>query len=596
MSNILKPTFKYLYSLFMLCMVFLNVCINHSALANQPLSTQYDGSFTQKNNEILIDNDTLWANSFIFVDESEQLTIDAILAKQPTFKKPSTSYSALGISDKPVWIKIKPKNVSIAKNQLAIFEVDYPTINILDIYHVQHGEVIRSIKVGTKRPFANRIFRERNYAMPIRLAQHKNDTIYLKVASENVLILPLTIKTVKQYFSDLQSELILQGVINGLMLMLLIYCGLKFYASERIIYLKFAGIIFSYILLNLYHLGIGQQFLWTNNDWVESKVAGIATFLMVIFWLLFTEETLINKSKNKKISVVLLTLSGINAVFLLLFLFNIFSEEIRHQILFHSTWMYLAFIPIYMYFLIKRSVLGFYLTLALLVQVVSFSVITLVVLGKMPSNFWTLHAIQFFTIIDCALFLLTMFFFLKKEELKKNEMLQRSESLKQLVIQDELTGVLNRRGILDAIEKLATAQPIQNNFAVYYIDLNDFKVVNDRHGHDTGDALLQHIANRLNTLLIKETLVGRMGGDEFVLLAKHVSTESEAFNIKQTIENLCNAPVNINNIRINATISIGYAIYPNDTDDSRELLILADTAMYKEKNLQKNDHFVRQWQ
>jgi diguanylate cyclase (GGDEF)-like protein len=128
--------------------------------------------------------------------------------------------------------------------------------------------------------------------------------------------------------------------------------------------------------------------------------------------------------------------------------------------------------------------------------------------------------------------------------------------------------------------------------AVLYIDIDDFKSINDRFGHMIGDLLLKEVSTLLKTTFRETDIVARLGGDEFVLVLEKIGNRVDIENIANYICNEIRRPFNINNIALNVTTSIGISLYPDNGTSKEALLKEADQAMFYVKNHGKNNfHF-----
>lgn len=154
---------------------------------------------------------------------------------------------------------------------------------------------------------------------------------------------------------------------------------------------------------------------------------------------------------------------------------------------------------------------------------------------------------------------------------------------------DPLTGLPNRRLMLDRLEQLIKqCTRSQTSLAVIYIDLDNFKDVNDSRGHDFGDELLKVVAQRLRSEVRDTDTVARIGGDEFVILLGQLDRPEKAdIIIREILKNL-SEPVQINGEMIYVTASFGISMFPNDGDDGKALLLGADQAMYAAKSNGRN--------
>lgn len=161
---------------------------------------------------------------------------------------------------------------------------------------------------------------------------------------------------------------------------------------------------------------------------------------------------------------------------------------------------------------------------------------------------------------------------------------EAEEKIKHLAQHDALTNLPNRALLFDRLERaLAAAQRNGQLLAVLFIDLDGFKPVNDRHGHDVGDGLLQAVAQRLQGLIRSADTAARIGGDEFVVLLPAISTAADADNIVNKLHAALASPFDIHGHRIMISGSIGLALYPRDGESAAQLMQCADGAMYREK-------------
>lgn len=164
-----------------------------------------------------------------------------------------------------------------------------------------------------------------------------------------------------------------------------------------------------------------------------------------------------------------------------------------------------------------------------------------------------------------------------------NELRRQRKLMEKLSMEDHLTGLPNRRAFFDCAERQVEFSKRKSEaMALLYLDLNDFKGVNDTLGHDVGDELLKSVGKRLSTVCRRSDLIARMGGDEFVYVlpstGKKGSREAET-RIHQAFED----PFSVKGRSLKLTASVGIAVFPDDGKTIRELLIVADEKMYENK-------------
>lgn len=155
---------------------------------------------------------------------------------------------------------------------------------------------------------------------------------------------------------------------------------------------------------------------------------------------------------------------------------------------------------------------------------------------------------------------------------------------------DALTGLPNRSAWMNqARNALSQAQRHDHSLAVLFLDLDNFKTVNDSLGHPVGDRLLSAVAQRLSHCLREEDMFARLGGDEFVALLPHLSQPADAAAVARKMLEVLTAPVVIDEHELSPSVSIGISLFPGDGADVDTLLKHADTAMYGAKEAGRNN-------
>jgi diguanylate cyclase (GGDEF)-like protein/PAS domain S-box-containing protein len=168
---------------------------------------------------------------------------------------------------------------------------------------------------------------------------------------------------------------------------------------------------------------------------------------------------------------------------------------------------------------------------------------------------------------------------------------KNAELIRHQAYFDSLTLLPNRFLALDRLTQiLIEAERSTEQAAVLFLDLDDFKKVNDSLGHEVGDKLLIESAKRLQNVLRKEDTVGRLGGDEFIILLKGLTEHHNALSIAEVLLKTFREPFNIDGRELMLTLSIGIALYPENGIGASDLLRNADTAMYQAKNLGRNTY------
>jgi len=176
----------------------------------------------------------------------------------------------------------------------------------------------------------------------------------------------------------------------------------------------------------------------------------------------------------------------------------------------------------------------------------------------------------------------------KKETQKLLE--EQTKKLRYQAHHDMLTGLPNRTLFKERLERtIIEATRHRNNFALFFIDLDQFKKINDSLGHHVGDEVLIEAAKRLKNSLREEDTLSRLGGDEFTVILKDIKVPKNAATVAQKILNKMKEPIKIADHTLHISASIGIALYPDDATNMDDLIKYADAAMYKAKDEGRNN-------
>lgn len=165
------------------------------------------------------------------------------------------------------------------------------------------------------------------------------------------------------------------------------------------------------------------------------------------------------------------------------------------------------------------------------------------------------------------------------------------EQVRQLAYYDALTGLPNRRLLLERLDHaLVQAKRFSRSLAVMFLDLDNFKKINDSLGHEAGDLLLKEVATRLAAGIRSGDTVARQGGDEFIIVLSEIADPHDASLVaEKVLSQLAGVPVSLAGQDISISTSIGIAVYPiAGTDSMLELMKKADSAMYDAKHAGRN--------
>jgi diguanylate cyclase (GGDEF)-like protein len=164
----------------------------------------------------------------------------------------------------------------------------------------------------------------------------------------------------------------------------------------------------------------------------------------------------------------------------------------------------------------------------------------------------------------------------------------------RLAFKDDLTGLYNRAMLIDRLRYLMTLSKRQQmSMALFYLDLDGFKNINDVYGHQVGDDVLKQTADKLRHIFRESDTLARMGGDEFVIVTQNVGVEDAGMLAQKCIDAMASAWTVNDQALEGLSASVGVALFQSgDETDIADLINHADGAMYRAKNNGKNRYFV----
>ena len=185
-------------------------------------------------------------------------------------------------------------------------------------------------------------------------------------------------------------------------------------------------------------------------------------------------------------------------------------------------------------------------------------------------------------IVFVSLVMLVLAWFLLK-------MVQGQKHLLRVSQIDDLTGVINRRHLVELGEKMFVSTHFkQQDFSVLMIDVDNFKMINDNFGHKGGDKVLKKIAELVNQLMRKNDSFGRFGGEEFICLLPETSPK-DAYDVAERLRLSIQEKIKLNKVDEQVTVSIGISSYKREnTENFTQIIKEADVKMYEAKRLGKN--------
>lgn len=521
-----------------------------------------------------------WEAVTLKADPTYQLSVQDMLGQLRAFDTPAQRGGSIGVHKAAMWLHI-PIIAPKTPPTPWVVNIGYSSLQA-ELYLARDGKVLQQVrkKEGNQTQLSSR-----TPAMALDLQPGQPYDLLIRVQATGPLILPITVSEMPVYLRQSMGEQLLQGLINGLALCLLAYSLIQWVTQRDRMFAFYALVVLGSMGFSMQLFGIGPQYLWPDNPWMDRYSGPTAGLMALVGSFLFLGHMLAESTQKSRYARTMRAGAGITAAVCGALLLGWLSVPIA--IAFMSLAGPLPSIislPAAIARIRQKDPIGMTLLLAWIAFGVAAGVMVCLVQGWVPANFWTLHSFQFGATLDMLLFFRVLGLRAQAAKAQAQEALRERDLMQSLANTDPLTGLSNRRGLQHALHSaLAHCSP-QRLVALYLMDLDGFKPVNDSHGHDVGDELLVAVGQRLQASVRQQTdLVARLGGDEFIIMACHLETPQQAEDLGRALLQSVDQPFCLGNLRLRVGLTIGYALAPLDSDDPQGLIRLADAAMYAGK-------------
>jgi len=533
----------------------------------------------------------VWPSIALLSDPDKNLSIEDVLtaSARAGFKRPQSAYATLGFRHDVVWLRV-PVRLTAQAADVWILDIDYSLLNRVDVYAyaVNSGKIIQHAVLGNAHPFMQRPILSRSHAVALELKPGDSYDIFLRVDTGGSMILPITLSTYSAFHGRALNEQMLQGILSSLALFLLLYSLLQWFSLREPLYLKYCLLVFFSAMFSVHFFGIGAQYLWADSLWMERHMAGITALLASASTALFIENVL-GPDMGPLLRKAIKVLVGILVTSALAHGVGLIDIQVVSVIMGTlGLAPSLLAIPGALLRLRRGDSVGAYFLLAWLGYFVASAVMVGVVKGYIGANVWTLHSFVMGSTFDMLVFMRIAVLRTNAIHIAAKSATMERDALHSLAHTDPLTGLMNRRGLNATLDAALPCSTPEKLLAVYMLDMDNFKPVNDQHGHDVGDELLMVVAARLRATMRVGDVVARTGGDEFVVVATGLQNESQAADLGDKLLDVFRAPFALEQQVCHVGITIGYALAPSDGNDAISLLKRADAAMYSGKQNGKN--------
>lgn len=541
----------------------------------------------------------------ILTDPGGDLDVAQVLRHQG-FEPNRSAVDSLGFSAEVVWIRFELEQ-AIGGPDEVLLEIGYPLLDEVSLILFYPDGRLERLEAGDTFPFVGRVLRYANPTFSVNLSPDGPVTGLLRVRTSGYLKFPLRIWSRSAFTAQGSRAQFLYGIYYGIFLILTLVAGVMSIVTRDRTFLLYAGYLASYALLQLSLNGLISQQLWPFGGDLPSRLVPILTGTTMLLLVLFAGRFLGVWPQSRTLGGLFLGTLVLCVSIILLGLFGPLDLAIRV-----ATATGISLLPIILVaciFSLRRGTwTASYFLLAWGLFLAGVSVTALSFVGLLPSVFLTTHAMQIGSLLEVWVLTLAMLEWVRQLRAQKeaavasankylrqlNEELEdmvakRTRELEFMACSDSLTGLLNHRASIEGVHALIS-QAARNRkpVAVVMLDVDHFKQVNDRFGHQRGDHILRLVADSLAMHSREGDICGRYGGEEF-LLAVAGADQARAAGLAERLR------LEITRISLDGvadwrlTASLGVAVFwPATAVTAEELIGRADSAMYRAKRKGRN--------
>ena len=531
-----------------------------------------------------------WPAVRVLPDTLQRWGIHEVLQRAADFSLPQVPAANFGVRREAMWLQLPV--VAGSPDPRWVLQLDYAPLNKVEVWQVSDGEVVLNKTLGNAQPFAQRPMGSRAHALALDLPAGQQHVLYLRIQTESSMLVPISLYRPGAFLAQESRMQLWHGLMAGLMLAMLLYSLGYWLSLKDVLFLQYAVMLLGVGTFFIAYFGIGQQYLWPDNDGLFPTIAPLGILLALVAGSLFVRGALQTRADSRWLHPVL---GGVAAVAVLALVASVTGVIGYRQTQLCAT----ALGPVPMLLAVSQAWrqaargdrVGRFMLLGWLVYTTGAFTAAGLLRGVLPANVWTQHLFQLASLLEMIVWLrvLGVRIELVRRSAERNEL--EKQALMSLAHTDALTGLPNRRGLNLALDRALQQCRADSALAVFLLDLDGFKPVNDRLGHDMGDELLVQVGQRLKQQLRASDVVARLGGDEFVIMAPSLADEADAQRLGSKLLRAFDAPFMVSGQVCRVGLTIGFALAPQDGLEPGDLLKRADAAMYAGK--QAGRHCIR---
>ncbi len=545
-------------------------------------------------------------------DPAREFSIEDVVAESVDKRfEPATSRNTnIGYTSSAYWLRF---TVAFAEDvdEMVILQLDAPTIDRFELYVPNGRGGFDVVVTGDARPYRERPIDHRNFAFEIAASSTEPRTFYARVHSDaSHITLPLRIYSHRNFVTNALRTNYAFGIYYGAILLLAAVALFSSLLFKNTVFIWYGMYLLTFLSVQMTANGFSYQLLWPGSPWLQANLPTVLIGSSLIFGLVFTKNFLqLSKQITTLDRLIMVTIITISAA-VIYHLFGPNNYGVRAVVALAVFSPVLIFIAAARALQLGRTPARYFL-IGWGLFLTGVIITGLHVLGFPPHQYAAAYAMQLgsvFQIVFVSLALVHQVTANQREsdaqiraahdELHAlNEGLEqqvydrtieletRNQELTELAVRDGLTGLYNHSTAIELLKQIVEhGKRYEFPTAVMMLDIDKFKTINDTFGHPAGDKVIRAVSDMLSDEVRSADVVGRYGGDEFIVVLSHADVSSAREYGERLLQRIRNIEVaEIGSHRI--TASLGISILNTDAEEptAGKLIQRADQAMYKSK-------------
>lgn len=551
-------------------------------------------------------------------DSENTLTLQQVMSDELSsrFHPLTDTGNSLGFSDATFWVRFRLKT-DVELDESLVLHFDYPYLDQLTFYRQNPDGSYSEDTFGDHYPFSQREIDYRSLVLKLFQAPGEIKTYYLRLKTQGAMLIPVSIWKASAFIERADKSALSYGFYYGVMIILMIVSAIVYFRLRDILYLSYALYLLNIILLQMSINGFGFQYLWPDLFYLANRINIMLINLVVVTGFLFCGlflQVWSREGRFKNLYTFFILVGVVNV------LMSIIGDYSIAVVVAAGVAVFLAPVVIASNIVaMSRGYKGarmFFIVSGIFLLGVIFS--GMIFMGWIERGFLSFHAMQITSLLEIVVLgymLMDNLSELYKEkelatlnaqtyleqinqsleqqvESRTRELNEKNQMLVELSLRDSMSGLLNHNASIDQL-KVFTSSAIRYGhvFAVIMIDIDHFKLINDRYGHPSGDRVIEEIAILLETSTRASDICGRYGGEEFIVLLPETDEQGAVELAEQIRRSIMEITIKeIDNQQISA--SFGVTVFDHQ-DHQADLVSQADQALYAAKRNGRNQVVAR---